>query len=388
MLSAQTGNIQGVEDALCEALRRSLEVWPTKGVPVNPEAWLFTVARNCLRDQTRSAAYRTSAPLEASEDVATAMYLTDPEEIPDERLKLMFVCAHPAIDPGIHTPLMLQTVLGLEAEQIAIAFEVSRSAMAQRLARAKRKIQKARIPFVLPDRSCVSARLAPVLEAIYGAQAVDWQDLPGPDPLQDLATEALFLADLMVELMPEEPEVLGLAALLSYSAARRPARFSDDGVLVPLDQQESNTWNRPMIARADNLLRRAERHRQPARYQLEAAIQSVHTDRAKTGRTDWAALVQLYEGLVRLAPTLGAAVGRAVAWGHLKGPEAALACLDQISADDQQDFQPAWAARAHFLAEMGKIEDARSAFGQAIILSTNSALEKYLEQRRDALGED
>lgn len=385
ILAAQTHDIVLAEDALADAFGRALETWPKSGIPDNPEGWLLTVSRNRLRDGMRKSANRGHVSIDADEGLEIAMAEIDPTAIPDERLKLLFVCAHPAIDGKIRTPLMLQSVLGLEAETIASAFLVPSAAMAQRLVRAKRKIKAAAIPFAIPERRDMASRLEPVLEAIYGVYAIDWEGVTNADILDDLSVEALFLADLLVNLLPEEPEVLGLAALLSFSIARRAARYDQDGNFVPLDQQDTTKWDRIRIARAEALLSKAQKHNQLGHFQLEAAIQSVHSDRAKTGRTDWHALTQLYQGLMTLAPTIGAAVGHAAAVGEAFGPEAGLKCLDQIEAEIQGSFQPALVVKAHLLAASGEDAKAIEVFSKAISLTTQTPIRRYLAARRNAL---
>lgn len=373
-----SGDITAAEDALADAFAKALESWPTDGCPNSAEAWLLTTARNKLRDRFKSAAYRTTVSQdEIMEQAATQL---DPNAIPDERLKLMFVCAHPAIDTQVHTPLMLQTVLGLEAKQIAAAYLIPATTLAQQLVRAKRKIKEARIPFVLPDAEHLPPRITSVMEAIYGASAIDWHTDETGDFAQDLATEALYLADLLVELLPHEAECLGLAALLGFSYARRDAR-QHGGTFVPLADQDTHAWSHRHIARANNLLTRASRLGEIGRFQLEAAIQSVHCDRHLTGQTDWQAIAHLYEGLMQLTPTLGAAVAQAAALGEWRGAESGLAALDGLDQNLTQNFQPYWATRAHFLANLGKFSDAKSAYQAAIGLTQNQSQLRHLHKQ-------
>ncbi|HEY5852866.1 MAG TPA: DUF6596 domain-containing protein [Aldersonia sp.] len=385
LLSAPTRDIAAAEDALSDAVESALRSWPESGVPTNPEGWLFTVARNKLRDRYRSAAYRTSVELD---DTTTAIPAPDaiPEPIEDKRLALLFVCAHPAINQNAHTPLMLQTVLGVDAAKIAQAYAIPASTMAQRLVRAKRRIRDAGIAFVVPEREALPGRLETVLEAVYGAFAVDWQGIAGMRERDSLAGEALHLARTLAELLPDEPEVLGLNALIALSESRSKTRIDDDGVLVPIDEQDPAHWDATLIDEGESLLARAHDLGRVGRFQLEAAVQSVHCDRRRTGRTDWAALATLYHALLDRAPTLGAAVSLAIVVGEINGPAEGLARLGGIDDTRLARFQPAWAARAHLLAELGETAAAETAYGRAIALTTDPAMRALLARRRAAVN--
>ena len=380
VLAAPTRDIAAAEDALADAFERALVRWPGDGIPANPEGWLLTVARNRLRDLWKSSGYRMTESLTESDCASTSLD-DDMPAIPDRRLELMLVCAHPAIAPNIRTPLMLQSVLGVQAAAIATAFAVEPATMAQRLVRAKKRIRDAGIPFALPERDDLAERLPSVLEAVYGAYAIDWQLAPQGAPIESLSAEALHLALVLAELLPDEPEVLGLAALVCLSEARRPARRTADGGFIPLDGQDTRRWDSVLIARGEVLLRRAHDHRRPGRFQYEAAIQSAHCTRATQGRVDMTALRKLHRALLWVAPSLGAAVASAAVDGEIDGADAGLRALDAIDDPAVERFQPAWTTRAHLLAEAGRVTEAAGAYRRAIELTADSGVAEYLLRR-------
>jgi predicted RNA polymerase sigma factor len=382
-LSSHTRDVGSAEDALSHALIAALETWPRDGVPQNPEAWLLTAARRSFIDlvghrQVAEASEPTLAFLrEESKD------MTSSPEFPDERLKLLFVCAHPAIDPAMHTPLMLQTVLGLDAVRIAHAFLISPTTMGQRLVRAKTKIRDAGIRFEIPQERELPERLDAVLEAIYAAFGIGWDDMAGVDQRgRDLAEEAIWLARVLLQLMPGEAEVHGLLALMLHCEARRAARRGPDARYVPLSEQDCQKWSRPLMEEAERHLGEASRRGRAGRFQLEAAIQSVHTERARSGRIQWNAIMMFYEQLIRISPTLGTRTGYAAAIAEAKGAEAGLAALDLIDPRDISAYQPYWAVRAHLLQRLGKTPEALDAFDRAIGLTEDPAVRQFLLQSR------
>jgi RNA polymerase sigma-70 factor (ECF subfamily) len=304
-------------------------------------------------------------------------------EFPDERLKLLFVCAHPAIDSAMHTPLMLQSVLGLDAARIAHAFLVSPTTMGQRLVRAKTKIRNGGIQFEVPQERDLPERLDAVLEAIYAAFGIGWDDMEGVDQRgRELAEEAIWLGRVLLQLIPREAEVRGLLALMLHCEARRRARRGPDGRYIPLLEQDSQQWSLPLIEEAEGHLAEAASLGRTGRFQLEAAIQSVHAERARSSRTEWDAIVLFYEQLVRISPTLGTRTGYAAAVGEANGPEAGLAVLDGIELDTVSAYQPYWAVRAHLLQRLGKAREAFDAFDRAIGLAEDPAVREFLFQRR------
>ncbi|MGA7927337.1 MAG: DUF6596 domain-containing protein [Candidatus Sulfotelmatobacter sp.] len=382
-LSAHTHDVGSAEDALSNALVAALETWPRDGVPQSPEAWLLTTARRSFIDLVR---HRQVA--EASEPTLALLReesrdMTLSPKFPDERLKLLFVCAHPAIDPAMHTSLMLQTVLGLDAARIAHAFLVSPTTMGQRLVRAKTKIRDVGIQFEIPQERELPQRLDAVLEAIYAAFGIGWDDMAGVDQCgRDLAEEAIWLARGLLQLMPGQAEVHGLLALMLHCEARRAARRGTDGRYVPLSEQDCQKWSLPLIEEAERHLGEASSRGRTGRFQLEAAIQSVHAERARSGGIQWNAIMRFYGQLMRISPTLGTRTGYAAAVAEAKGAEAGLVALDGIDPDDIAAYQPYWAVRAHLLQHLGKTPEALDAFDRAIGLTEDPAVRQFLLQKR------
>jgi RNA polymerase sigma-70 factor (ECF subfamily) len=386
-LAARTRDVAAAEDALSAAFAAALADWPLKGCPSNPEAWLLTVARRKLIDVARRSSHAEAgtAKLQLLADGLDAAGADT--EIPDRRLALMFVCAHPAIEAGIRAPLMLQTVLGLDAKAIASAFLTSPAAMGKRLVRAKDKIRQAGIPFRVPEREELPDRLDSVLDAIYAAFTEGWTNPGGTDVARrDLTDEAIFLARLLTELLPKEPEALGLLALMLHAEARRGARRNGDGEYVPLAMQEPTLWDWQMIEEAETLILRASTLGSIGRYQLEAALQSAHVFRCRTGHVNWAEVLQLYDALFGIAGSPVVAVNRALAIAEVHGAIAALDALQEVAADPRlAEYQPYWAARAELLARTGARAEACQAYEIAIGLERDPAVRRFLQRRLSAM---
>jgi predicted RNA polymerase sigma factor len=383
-LAAQTRDVAAAEDALSDAFLSALKTWSQSGVPKNPEAWLLVTARHRLIDTARRTQVQDKVlnTFKFNELESPTEPSFDSMNFPDDRLKLLFICAHPAIDSAIHTPLMLQTVLGLNAIQIASAFLVAPTTMSQRLVRAKAKIRDASIAFELPQASELPIRLTAVLEAIYAAYTNAWETVDGGDPQhRGLAEEAIWLARLCVQLMPQEPEARGLLALMLYCESRRSARRAANGAYIPLLQQDTRLWAQPMIDEAEHELTQASTLKQLGRFQLEAAIQSVHTQRAVTQQVNWEAMVLLYEGLIQLSPTVGALVSQTAAIAQAKGFNQALVQLDALPIEAVKNYQPFWALKAYILKQLGYKSEAQQAYLRAIGLTEDAAIREFLLQQ-------
>ena len=388
-LAARTRDVAAAEDALSEAFATALSDWPQKGCPANPEAWLLTVARRKFLDVARGRR-RSEAATDELQHMADGLEAAaaNDADIPDQRLGLMFACAHPAIDAGIRAPLMLQAVLGLDAARIASAFLVSPATMGQRMVRAKQKIRQAGIPLRIPERDELRDRLDPVLDAIYAAFAEGWEDAAGTDVARrELAGEAIYLGRLVTELLPNEPEALGLLALMLYAEARRCARRDEQGEYVPLAEQDSAKWDPRMIDEAEALLIRASKLGIVGRYQLESAIQSAHVARRLTGKANWTQVVQLYDALLALTHSPIAAINRALAIAEWTCARTGLDALEDLAADVRLgEYQPWWAARADLLARTGNHDEARHAYDIAIGLERDDSVRRFLDGRRSALA--
>lgn len=379
-LAWQWRDVCAAEDALAEALLAALHRWPDDGVPPSPETWLLVAARRRLLMAARRR--------RLEEDPAVRILLPELQQqarepvpaIPDERLRLMFVCAHPAIDPSMHAALMLQLVLGLESTRLASAFLLSPAALAQRLTRVKRKIREAGIPFEDPDPEALAPRVSSVLEAIYGLygmhESIDTEARPGA-----LAAEALFLAQLLAGALSQRwAEAHGLCALLLYREARRAARVDAAGLFVPLHEQDSRAWDLNLVHAAEAQLAAAAAMAQPGPYQLEAAIQAAHMQGVLDGQPAWAAISRLYEQLLHLGPTLGARIAHAQALAQAHhDAQLGLTLLDQLDAARVRSHQPWWAVRAHLLRMAGRVDEALQAYEKAAALSADPAVSAWLD---------
>ncbi|WP_088315365.1 RNA polymerase sigma factor [Kineosporia sp. R_H_3] len=377
------GDIDLAEEAVQEAFAVAAATWPERGVPPNPGGWITTTARNRAVDRLRREATRGDRHRQA-----LLLHTPDePEEVGpvrDDRLRLVFTCCHPALAQPAQVALTLRLLCGLTTPEIARAFLVPEATVAQRIVRAKKKIAAARIPYRVPGDAELPERLPPVLAAVYltfteGHTATAGDDLLRPD----LCAEAVRLGRLLAELMPDEPEVLGLLALMLLTQARAGARVADDGTPVLLPDQDRSRWDRSLVAEGQALVRACLRRGAPGPYQVQAAIAAVHSDAPSGDATDWRQVLDLYDLLLRLTPTPVVALNRAVAVLHVEGPQAALDALDGLPLDRLHLFH---ATRADVLARLGRARDARAAYDRALALATNGAERRFLRGRRDASG--
>lgn len=378
ILAARDRDIAAAEDALADAFAAALRVWPLQGVPANPEGWLLTTARNNRRNVARGSAVRLRAEPEILRRIESAEDRLPASPLSDERLRLMFVCAHPAIDPAVRTPLILQTVLGIDAARVARAFLVPPATMAQRLVRAKARIRDAGLAFAVPETEDLAPRLEAVLDAIYAAFGAGWDGLDTADDPAALSGEAIWLARLVKDLMPGEPEPKGLLALMLYCAARRAARRDQQGRFVPLDRQDARLWDRTMVIEAEGLLTLAAQAGRFGRFQCEAAIQSVHIQRPITGLLNLAALRTLYDLLVERTGSLGARIGRAVVLAETGETTVAAEALDALPQERVAGHQPWWVARARVARLAGDRALENDCLRRAIDLTEDEAVRAFL----------
>lgn len=366
-----TGDFATAEDLVQDAVVAALQRWPAEGIPIRPDAWLFTVARNRGLDRLRREAnYRTK--------LAHLQWPVPPE--PDERLRLIFTCCHPALPRAAQIALTLRVVCGLTTAQIARAFLEPETTVAQRITRAKRKITDAGIPYRIPDADELNARLTEVLAVIYLVLNEGYLSTTDQTESRDLVDDAEWLATLLHQLMPTEPEVAGLLALIRLHRARADARFDPDGALVLLQDQDRSQWNHAAIAHATRLLERAAEQHRPGPYQLQAAIVACHADAEHWADTDWEQIVLLYDMLLHLAPSPITRLHRAIALRYMAGPQAALDELDNL-AGTLNHYHLYHATRAELLRALGHPDQARTADQRALDLTSNPAEQALLQQR-------
>jgi RNA polymerase sigma-70 factor (ECF subfamily) len=392
------GDIDLAEDAVAEAFAIAAEQWPMHGVPPNPGGWITTTARNRAIDRLRRESTRTDRSIAAYRLHGDAM---EPEPnpeldaldgfvdvVPDDQLRLMFLCCHPALAADAQVALTLRLLGGLDSPEIAHAFLVPEATLAQRIVRAKRKLRDNHAPYRVPRSAELPDRLHAVLTTVYLIYTEGHTATTGDGLTRgDLSREAIRLGRVLVALMPDEPEAVGLLALMLLTEARRPARTADDGSMIRLADQDRDRWDRALIAEGHDLVRACLRRNQPGPFQIQAAIAAVHADAARADDTDWSQIVALYDQLSSLRPNAVVALNRAIAVGELHGPPDGLAALDELDTVLLEDYQPYYAARADLLARAGRRADARLAYDRAIALTVNPAERRFLERQRDVLAD-
>ncbi len=394
LLAAASRDIGAAEDALAHGYRAAAESWDREGVPGNPEGWLVRVAKNHMLDLRRSHFHARGKSLYGDDGSLVDLVAKESDDFegengtgPDRRLELMFAAAHPSLDESIRAPLVMQTILGLEVKEIAPLFCTPVATMAQRLVRAKTKIRDAGIPFSIPEMREWPERLEAVLEAVYGVFCAGFEDAfetVEEHRLADRGIEAMYLADLLATLLPSEPEALGLAALISFSASRARAR-SEGKPFVPLEEQDPALWDETLIYRASRWLKQASSYGGFGRFQLEAAIHAVHADRRRTGSIDWKAIAYLYEGLLHVAPTRGVIVARAYVISKVASVDAAIAALNVLESEEIEAFVPALACRANLRERKGYLQGAISDLAKAASALNPGPARTHLESERSRL---
>jgi len=391
------GDIDAAEEAVQDAFTVAAAKWPSDGEPPNPGAWIVTTARNraidrlrreSIRDQRHAQAHHLyGAADQSAPDDAIAAQEEDEESVPDDRLRLIFTCCHPALNQPAQVALTLRLLGGLETPEIARAFLVPESTMAQRIVRAKRKIRNTRLPYRVPAEAELPARLTPVLSVVYLIFNEGYAATAGPLLRLDLCAEGLRLARVLAELMPDEPEAQGLLALLLLLHSRSPARVSADGSLIRLVHQDRRLWDQNLIAEGQAIVRACVQRGHPGPYQVQAAINAVHSVAESFDRTDWRAILTLYDQLYALTPTPVVALNRAVALAEVRGADAGLAAVDDLRASGLDGYYLFHASRADLLRRLGRATEAAAAYDTARSLTANPVEQAFLEDRRAALNQ-